>query len=407
MNRFGKTGSFGTPNPVGWVARLVLGIAVLGSVTPASALLIPDLYDHRVEVTSESEQERNRAFQDALRAVMLKVTGNPAALENPVIQRAIDNAQSYVEAFTFETDIVPQQALPEEQVAQDEPAEPVVDTGQAEESATEEQPPVSQVPVQPQTRRYIVVNFAESLIRDLLGANGIPLWDSNRPSVLVWLALQDSSGSRALLSAESNADIISYMESYARSRGLPLIFPVMDFEDRRNLSADQVWALDESALRRASDRYGADSILAGRLHFTPTGDLVGLWQFLFQEGASVFDGFDTELDTYVESPLSRITGELAGYFAVVPESGVSSLVTLRVEGIGDLSDYAALLAYLSGLNLVDSVSSASIDGERLDLNLALQGDARQLLELITLDRDLLPVSTSDGDDAPLHFRWTR
>ena len=61
----------------------------------------------------------------------------------------------------------------------------------------------------------------------------------------------------------------------------------------------------------------------------------------------------------------------------------------------------------NGLSLVESVSSAGINGAQMDLNLALQGNAQQLLELITLDRDLLPVSAGDELSNALHFRWTR
>ena len=104
------------------------------------------------------------------------------------------------------------------------------------------------------------------------------------------------------------------MRDFAGARGLPIIFPVLDFEDRRSLSENIVWNLDEQAIAAASERYGADSILAGRLHFTASGELVGLWQFLFQEEAEVFDGFDTDLQSYLYDPLNRITTRLAGYF---------------------------------------------------------------------------------------------
>ena len=120
------------------------------------------------------------------------------------------------------------------------------------------------------------------LIERMLADAQIPLWDSNRPSVLIWMALQDESGSRSLMTSDINNDIIEYIKDFADARGLPVLFPVLDFEDRRNLSEDLVWRLDEQAIRTASLRYGADSILTGRLHFTSSGELVASGSFSFR-----------------------------------------------------------------------------------------------------------------------------
>jgi hypothetical protein len=200
------------------------------------------------------------------------------------------------------------------------------------------------------------------------------------------------------------------MQGFASNRGLPIIFPLLDFEDRRSLSEDIIWTLDQDAITTASERYGADSILSGRLHFTAGGELVGLWQFIFQQESEVFDGFDEELESYINQPLDRITSQLSSYFAFEPEAASAQVVRLRVDGVGDLTAYSALLNYVRGLAVVENVSTAALDGDRLDLQLDLLGDSRQLSELIDLDRDLLPISSSSnvfGDDPLLHYRWTR
>ena len=50
-----------------------------------SALQVTGLYDHRVAVNNESDAERNRAFREALKAVILKVTGEHRWLEHPSV----------------------------------------------------------------------------------------------------------------------------------------------------------------------------------------------------------------------------------------------------------------------------------------------------------------------------------
>lgn len=381
-------------------ALLFILLVSVAQIESISALQVSGLYSQRVAVSNESDAERNRAFREALSAVVLKVTGNLETLEHPAVVRALNNAQSYVEAISYSSELIP--------VESPDPVAPVADDEEEGSDETSEAiPEPDTVTATTVEQRYVDVDFAASLINDMLIAADIPVWDSNRPSVLVWMSLQNEEGERRLLTAEE-AEIIRTMQEFGEIRGLPIIFPVLDFEDRRNLSEDLVWTLDEEAIRRASERYRADSVLSGRLHFTASGELVGLWQFIFQEDVEVFDGFSTELAVYLNEPLDRITSQLASYFAIVPESATTQFVRLRVDGIGDLQDYSSLISYVSSLGLVQTVAPASVEGDRLELQLGLAGDSRQLFELLALDRDLLPITNTLGEsDSVLHYRWTR
>ena len=366
---------------------LMLLTLPLISWQPSLALQVSGLYSQQIPVTNDGEAERNRAFKEALAAVVVKVSGDPRWLENPAIERAIAQAQNYVEATSYISESI---QLPLE----DNTAS--ADTDE-EQFYTAEQ-------------RIISVNFAAALIDELLEDANIPVWDGNRPSVLVWMVLQSSAGDREFLTADSNPEIVKVMQDFAAARGLPIIFPVLDFEDRRTLTENVVWNLDEAAISIASERYGADSILAGRLHFTASDELVGLWQFQFQEEADVFDGFDSELQSYLYDPLNRITTRLAGYFAILPESIDGGSIRLRIDGIKNLNAYSSLLSYVENLGLVATVTTAEVDGERIELQLNLVGDTRQLYEQIALDRDLLPINNTVEDSSLatlLHYRWTR
>ena len=353
----------------------------------SAALQVSGLYSQQIPVTNDGEAERNRAFREAFAAVVVKVSGDPRWLENLAIERAIAQAQNYVEATSYISESI-QLPLEDNTLPLD---------SDEEQFYTAEQ-------------RIISVNFAAALINELLADAGIPVWDDNRPSVLVWMVLQNSAGDREFLTADSNPEIVQVMQDFAAARGLPIIFPVLDFEDRKTLSENVAWNLDEAVISSASERYGADSILAGRLHFTASSELVGLWQFQFQDQADVFDGFDSELRSYLYDPLNRITTQLASYFAILPESIDGEMIRLRIDGIKTLNAYSSLLNYVENLGLVAIVTTAAVDEERIELQLSLVGDARQLYEQIALDRDLLPINNTADDSSLatlLHYRWTR
>lgn len=395
------------------VAGLASGLICAWVLLPfeAAALPVTGLYSHRIQVANESDSERRRAFTEALTAVITKVTGDERWLLDPAIVAAIGRAQSFVEAVGYESETIEvpletaeqgaeadlldeNSALAEDELYQDDlvgPAQPAA----APKTTTIEQ-------------RYINVNFSSVLINEVLVEASIPVWGSNRPSVLVWMVLQNEVGERTILNNDSNPEIVRMIQEFATERGLPVIFPVIDFEDRRNLPLDVIWSLDLEAMRKGSERYGADSILTGRLHFTAGGELVGLWQFDFQGSSERFDGFDSDLKSYLTKPLGRVTTQLASYFAIVPETSASQTIVLRVEGVQDLQDYSALVNYVNSLGLVEGVTMGSIEGQSMDINVKLLGDTQQLSELIALDRDLLPIQSSDVASASLlHYRWTR
>ena len=364
-------------------------LAILGALllpgTAALALPVTGLYNHEVAVTGQSETERNNAFREALSAVVVKVTGNESWLENSAVRQALSNARSLVQEIQYRTENLP---------AADMPLAP------SDSPVTDVTPPGS--------RTLMNVIFAREAIDRLLASAAIPVWDSNRPSILVWMVLQNDNGERRLLSADSQPEIVGFIQEFARLRGVPILFPVLDFEDRQSLSADQLWALDAAAIRQASNRYGADSILAGRLHLANSGDLVGLWQFQFQDQNLVFDSFDSDLKNYVFEPLNLVTTRLAEHFAIVRPNGAEDKIRLKVSGVRDLSVYSSLVKLLQGLSVVNSVVTSGLDGDNLELELSLLGSRQQFYELIALDRALQPVSQRPTEnDSVLSYRWTR
>lgn len=359
-------------------------------IPAATALTVSGLYSHEIAVANQSDQERSRAFREAMVAVIIKLTGEQQWVDNPRIQQALDTAQNFVQAIEYRTE------------------RRLLDGDEAELTGT---PDPSQ-PLRPEPtyvdQELLNVSFSRDLVDQLLADAAIPVWDSNRPSLLVWMSLQNDAGERRLLSADSNPAIIDLMQSFARTRGIPIIFPLLDFADRRALSPNVLWSLDEQAIIAASRRYAPDSILSGRLHFTASGELVGLWQFIFQDRIQMFDALDTDLGSYIQDSLDQVTTQLARHFAVIPTPGGEGIARLRVEGIDSLAAYAELVKHLQELVLVESVTVTSVNGQALELDLSLQGSPGQLVEMLSLDRNLSLLEPGGAENPQgLRYRWTR
>ncbi|MDX1489675.1 MAG: DUF2066 domain-containing protein [Pseudohongiellaceae bacterium] len=348
----------------------LIGVLLLLAL-PAQALIISGLYDHELPVQSQSEAERLSAYREALAAVIVKVTGTETALDTALVQRAIRDAQSYVREVSYRTVSTPQ----------------------------------------PNTS-LISIRFDPALVDSLLADAGVTVWDKNRPSILLWLSVQGLDGRREVLAADSEHPIIDLLQEYSRERGIPILIPLMDFEDRRNLPTDVAWSLDEDAIRKASARYGPDSILSGRVLNSPSGDFIGLWQFLFRDNAQVFDSFEEDLPSYTFGALDTVAQTLVQHFAIDRSTNAQTAsVRMRIDDIDSASAHVALLNYIRDYAVVESAELALLDGASLELELKLLGSVFLFTEFLSLGRDLIPSAQmgtdSDSGQSILHYQWVR
>jgi hypothetical protein len=346
----------------------------LGLTLPASAraLIVNNMYFQEMPVEGQGDAERIRAYREGLSRVILKITGEERWLRNSAVERIIRDAQSYVQEVSYRS-----------------------------------------TPGGLGQQTYISVRFDSQLVDDALMSSGISVWDRSRPAVLLWLTVQAADGRRELLGSDSEHPLLDLIREFSQSRGLPVLIPALDFEDRRGLPSDVAWSLDEAAIRRASARYGADAIMSGRVLESPTGDLVGMWQFMFRDRVESFDSVEQDMTVYVDNALSRITGQLATHFAINRLAApANSRITLQVEGIDSAKAYVDLLDYMQELAVVERVSAALLNGAEIELDISLFASPFVFAEFISLGRDLIPADDAlelnqDSQVELLRYRWVR
>ncbi|MEX1196298.1 MAG: DUF2066 domain-containing protein [Pseudohongiellaceae bacterium] len=356
---------------------LVVVLIALWLPAGVHALSVEGLYEAEIPVEGQSEAERNRAYREGLAQVLVKASGQPGVLQHPRVRSAMSDAAGYVEEVSYRTALTT--PIPE-------PGEPMP------------------APVQ---QAFLTLRLSEDAVEALLLDTDSGVWDRNRPAVLLWLVVQEVSGQRRLLSSDSGHPALSVVNQFSRERAVPFQIPLLDLTDRRALSVEQVWGLDEEAIREASARYGASTILAGRMLETADGGYVGAWQFHFRDQTETFNHIDTEVTPFMEHPLDQATVRMAEYFALSREDlDQEERLEVRIDNVGSLQAHASVLRYVRSLSVVNGVHVSQLDGDRLDMTLRVAGGARRLGEFIRLDRDLEQAGDDDGEPS-LHYRWTR
>lgn len=355
-----------SPLPRALCLSLLLALLVSVPAGSGHAAEVAGLYQASVSVQSRDDaRERQRAFATALRQVLVKLTGRTDVDSDPTLQQALRDAQGYVESFAYRNT-----------------------AGSALELETV---------------------FYRARLQELIDSAGLALWPANRPETLLWVAVQETTGNRQMAEREGvGGEWLARLQAVASARGVPLALPLLDLEDRLALRPDVLWSFNADALRRASERYQVESILAVRLYPLPGEQVFARAVHLFRDQVQELDAVEIPAARFLEDSIAMVAQELAAHYAI-RLSGVAQGAKARlvVDGVRSMEDYAAVLDYLDQLAVVQQVEVQAVSGSQLELLLDAGGQLRQLIEVLALDRRLLPLSQAQQQDAQvlLQYEW--
>lgn len=335
----------------------VLGVLVVPSVRAAEAAA---LYEARVPVQGQGAAERGDALRRALAEVLIKLSGDRTAPENAVLSRLLEDAPRFVLEYRYQASA----------------------KGQASSG-----------------ERWLWARFDGAAVEQEIRKAGMPVWGRTRPSILTWLAVDD--GSRRFLVDDGEHAAAAELRTAAQRRGVPLLLPLMDLEDRGRLQPGDVWDGLHEAIVSASERYRPEAILAGRMHEERPGAWVVRWTFYQQGVASEWTAHGTEAEVVAEG-IDWAADALAARLAAHTD-GVQRLgLMLKVSDVRSMEGYARTLRYLAGLGPVSQVRVEQVDDSVVTFRLEVRGDRHVLERAIALGDTLaaVPAAAASEDLAP-------
>jgi uncharacterized protein len=345
-----------------WLIPLCLTV-VLALPTAASAVVVERLYEASVPVADQSEAERTRAMRDALGVVLVRISGQQAAAQLEVVSDLVRSAPRMVQQFRYET----------------------LEQGRG---------------------LRLVVRFDPRAVQRAAIDLGVPVWGDERPALLVWLAYDDGSR-RGLLDEFAPEGIARMLTEVAELRGVPVIVPLMDLEDRTALAFTDVWGGFEDRILAASERYRPNAVLVGRLFRVDSDRWSARWSLYEDDTAGYAETAPGMLATVVGDGIHWVADGFGRRFAVMPDARRDGRTRLLVEGITDMGAYATLYRYLEGLSPVGSVAVEGAEGDRMTFALELRGTVQQLQQAIALGSRLRPGDPVESLDGSLHYRLGR
>lgn len=345
-----------------WRSRfLALALGAVLVAPAAWAVEVPWLYEVTVPVADQSAAARLDAGSQALAQLLTRLTGLTSVPRNEAVSRALNAPDLYFNQFGFVRE-----------------------------------------PEDGQDTLKLRLQFMPQAVLDLIRDANLPVWPSNRPSVLAWIVVDDGT-IRRILAADAEHPLVEALERRSRERGVPLRLPLLDLTDQLTVEPAAVWGRLTQILEPASARYGADALLIGRLQLSPDMQWRAEWEFQADGQARQLSQQAREPAALGRAAADMIADELSARYAVL-DRGVHRL-DLSVSQVGRPVDYAELLRYLNGLEFVQEVAISAVSGDRLQVSLLTAADTGQLLELFSLDRRLLPDRSQVTAGPTLPLIW--
>jgi hypothetical protein len=301
----------------------------------AFSLTRAEMYQATTAVSDRSEAAQSAAFQNAMRTVLIRVTGRRSADEDPALGPLISNARRYVQQY---------RAAPDSQ---------------------------------------LWVAFDGPAIERWLTQNGQPLWGHERPTTLVLLAVQTGAQNGSVSATEDSSELKAAIDAAAVARGLPLVWPSGAELQKYHIDFATVNNGSPSAFADIGRRLGSEGILVGRAAGAAANVNIR-WTHLFQDRSSEYSG--------TLEGVNRAADLYAGLFAA---SGSLVPVDIEVIGVSDLRDYASLETYLESLTFISHVSVESLTGDTVRFRLATRGGGDSLQRALSLNGRLQPVAAGE------------
>jgi hypothetical protein len=331
--------------------RVVLIFALAVAAGSVEAGTVTDLYEATVPVDSRTEADRTAAVRAALRQVLVKISGDPNAASYEGANTLIGDAPRLMQQYQYVENLV---------------------TGGA-------------AGLQP--RLGIRVRFDPAVLEEALRATALPIWGRERPSVLLWLAVDDTQV-RGLIGTDDPGGYADVVRHRASQRGVPLILPLLDLEDARYLDGATGGAIGGTAVLAASERYGADAILTGGVSSVGAGVWEGRWRLQLGEEVVGWTSRGALAGLVLEQGIDRVAAELAARFARAGAAREVDSLELVVRGVHGADDYARVQKYLQSLGGVTDLMVKEVQADAVTFQLSARGGREALAQSIALGTTL-------------------
>lgn len=334
--------------------HLVVALAsVLILLAPlARGVEMTALYTVEVPFDRSASNAQNAAYRAALTEVLIRVTGSTAVLESERTAAFFPNPAQFVSRY------------------------------------------------RPGPDDTLIVTLERDAIEQVLRQAGAPIWGTDRPLTLVWLAVDWGLGEREIVGADDperlpgdarsidrNQLLRERINEVAGRRGVPVAFPLLDIEDMTNVSFSDIWGGFDDPVLSASARYGATSVLVGRIRPDDLEPPHWTWYF----GGQRLDWVGMPADA-----AGTLADSLATALIADPNQSIDT-IRLTISGINSVVAYGRVQQFMENLRVLDRLMVHTVVADRIVYEVEVQGGAERLANALASSGMLEPIRSGTID----------
>ncbi|MEZ8189167.1 DUF2066 domain-containing protein [Vibrio sp. 1F279] len=330
-----------------YIALLLMGLLA----SPSYALTQVDIFSAEVAINAEDKQPEQVARNTGMEQVLIRATGQTDVASNETIQKAMRKSAQYMSQMSF---------------------------GESNDQST------------------LRMRFNGAQIRSLLTQAQLPYWPDTRSNILVWL-VEESNYDKNIVWEHSNSLLAVGLQANAKERGLPLMFPVGDFDDVTGVATSDLWGSFVTPISNASQRYPVDAVLVIKAQSS------GLrW--------TLYDQKPNQLTSAPKSPVSgsvsgnsattskKLVDQISNYYAsksaVTVASESSESILTQFISLNNAQDFFQLENALKRLNSVASLDILQIQNNEVTFRIHLLSTQQEFEQEVESIRQVAKVEES-------------
>ena len=362
------------------VKNFVFGTIFLSAIAilPVNGIyadVVSHLYEAEVPVEGQGREERAYVVREALKEVLLRISGRNAASALAADEVLVPHPTRFVQQFRY------QKYKPDEII------------------------PAAPDGAKPYTQK-LWLRFTQKALSKLLLEQGLPVWGKTRPATLIWLVVDDQK-QRVLIGNNTPHISRSHIEQEAKKRGLPVRLPLLDLADQSKLQITDVWGNFEETIMSASLRYQTEAILVGRIYLSFANTWHTRWTLYSGGHRQDWESTSSEiLQDAVNQGIARTGEALSLRFAQVNDAEATNTVFVQIKNIVDLKTFNRVTKYLNNLSIVSQVQPYQVNKEDVIFRVTSHSGRLGVAQAIALGHVLIPkisqpieVRVSDENDS--------
>jgi hypothetical protein len=392
--------------------KVILAALLLLMHPQAFALQIHGVYTATIAVPSQELGDRTEAFDEVLKNVLIKASGNESLISSAGMLSEFVPAEDFVQTYSYRENPAYKTYFEQMALLELDAMSPEGKVGAPEsvvgELLTLEEPPAALLDMQitaseePAPLPFLLeVSFSSSAIERKMHSLDIPVWGAVRPSILLWL-VTEIEGERVLVGSTDIDAFMPTLNQQISKRGVPVFLPVSDLTDQTSVDIDELWGLFSESIADASHRYNADAAILMRIIATTDGLWDANWVLSLKNEQVVDSIYGVDKKEISRSFISALARQMSQRYAVSRSAdGVNSDSIIRVEGVNDFDDYVHVQKYLEELPPVASVDLKAVHQNSAIYLLTLRESRAKFYQHIELG-DRLSRLTSDFESTELN-----